>query len=109
LKLPKLQVKFHGASKYVTSSVHVERHCRSVGGLLTTTTLHPTFEALVHGVDPEAQKPEFCIGVGPDNGLRIFLGGDFVCPIQDLKELQVADLRTIEHTVSMHTICSKSK
>ena len=58
LELPNLQVLCGRKSKPHTT-VHVERLFGSVGGLLNTTTLHPSFEALVHGVDPKVHKPEF--------------------------------------------------
>ena len=63
LELPNLQVRLKRTSKHVTMSVHVKHQFGSVGGLLTTTTLHPSFEVIVHGVDPKSHKPEFCIWV----------------------------------------------
>ena len=59
----------------------------SMGGLLTATTLHPRFEALVNGVDKKAKKPQLRFGVDKENRLRITLGGcSSASPIQSFDE-----------------------
>jgi hypothetical protein len=98
LQLPDLQVLRIGMSNYVKTSVHVEREKLSMEGRLTTTTLHPSFEALVHGVDNKAKKPMFCIGLDQDNCPRISLGGKHVSPIQVFKK----DLKAIVWMLNQH-------
>ena len=85
-------------SNYVKTSVHVEREKLSMEGRLTTTTLHPSFEALVHGVDNKAKKPMFCIGLDQDNCPRISLGGKHVSPIQVFKK----NLKAIVWMLNQH-------
>ena len=85
MQLPELQIGIDGAAKWVKTSVHVQRLKLSMSGRLTTTALHPRFEALVHGADPNAYKPQFCMGLDQGNNPRIKLGGKQLSPIQDLK------------------------
>jgi hypothetical protein len=61
--------------KNIMTSLHVERGKGSMGGRLTASTLHPAFEALVHGVAAKAKKPQLLFAVTKENHLRITLGG----------------------------------
>jgi hypothetical protein len=81
----RLMELWKGAVQTKDGVPHVERFNCSMGGHLTTTALHPRFEALVHGVDPKAHKPQFCMGLDQGNNPRISLGGKQVSPIQDFK------------------------
>ena len=104
-QLPELQLQTRANSdgkntKFVSTSVHVERAKLSMGGHLTTTTLHPRFEALLQGVHKKARKPEFYMGFDQQDKPRIKLGGKFVSPIQDFTSDVKAMVWMLRHNKS---------
>jgi hypothetical protein len=98
-QLPTLQVAYAGGGRirHVNTAVKPERAQSSVGGLLTPSTLHCSFEALVGAVCLMGKRLDFRIMVGKDNSLQIEFGKDFVYPIQDFECLR--GLRTMTWTV----------
>jgi len=76
-KLPDLQARAKPSTRIVDTAVHVKRQFCSVGGLLSTKTLHRKFEAGVCVLEAKKTRiPSFRIGITHDDKLQIGFGAD---------------------------------